>query len=72
MIADNMPTIAGGLPENAPARPTSPGAYPAVHDLPPPRSQAVLTSEEQRKLEQELIAARERASTQPTGAAKSP
>src|SRR5262245_29341826 len=32
MIADHMPTIAGGLPDNAPQRPANPSAYPAVHD----------------------------------------
>jgi hypothetical protein len=72
-IGDNMPTMAGGLPENAPQRPANPGAYPAVHDQPPPRSQAVLTDEEQRKLEQDLIAARERtAAGKPAGSAKKP
>jgi hypothetical protein len=60
-IADNVPTAVGGLPEGAPARPQSPGAYPAVHDMPPPRATNVLTEEEQKKLEDELAAARQRA-----------
>jgi hypothetical protein len=77
MIADNMPTAVGGLPESAPQRPTNPAAYPAVHDLPPPRSEAVLTSEEQRKLEDDLIAARDRAAGnkpggKPAGSARNP
>jgi len=72
MIADHMPTAAGGLPENAPQRPANPGAYPAVHDQPPERSK-VLTNEEQAKLEQELIAARERAAAgKPAETAKNP
>jgi hypothetical protein len=32
-----------------------------VHDRPPPRGQTVLTDEEQQKLEEDLIAARNRA-----------
>ena len=58
-----MPAAVGGLPAEAPARPaaSAAGAYPAVNDAPPPRGPAVLTDEEQRKLEAELIAARNRA-----------
>src|ERR1700742_3793757 len=33
MFADHLPTAAGGLPEGAPARPTSSTPYPAVHDM---------------------------------------
>ena len=53
-LGDHMPTAAGGLPEGAPARPQTPQAYPAVHDLPPPRSETVLTAEEQKKVEEDL------------------
>jgi hypothetical protein len=60
-LGDHMPTVAGGLPEGAPARPQTPQAYPAVHDLPPPRSETVLTAEEQKKVEEDLVAARNRA-----------
>ena len=60
IIADHMPSMAGGLPEGAPQRPADPPAYPAVHDAPPARENAVLTDEEQRKLEADLAAARER------------
>jgi hypothetical protein len=48
-----------GLPDNAPRRPVEPAAYPAVHDIPPPRSAAVLTELEQQKLEDDLVAARQ-------------
>jgi hypothetical protein len=48
-----------GLPANAPARPEAPPTFPAVHDIPPPRSNAVLTSTEQVKMEEELTAARD-------------
>jgi hypothetical protein len=58
-LGDNMPTAAGGLPENTPSRPATPAVYPAVHDLPPPRTD-VLTDEERAKLEADLIAARNR------------
>jgi hypothetical protein len=66
IIADHMPSIAGGLPEGSPQRPADPPAYPAVHDTPPARENAVLSDEEQRKLEADLAAARERMSN-PTG-----
>jgi hypothetical protein len=57
-IADNLPTAVGGLPEGAPQRTATPTAYPAVHDMPPTRSNAPLTAAEQKQLETELIAAR--------------
>jgi hypothetical protein len=77
-IADHTPTAAGGLPEGTPPRPETPSAYPAVHDMPPPRGDTVLTSEEQKKIEDELVAARNRAATasgstgKPAGSARSP
>jgi hypothetical protein len=61
VVGDHMPTAAGGLPQGAPQRPAQPAPYPAVHDMPPPRAQTVLSDEEQKKLEDELIAARKRA-----------
>ena len=60
MVGDHMPTALGGLPEGAPQRATKPYAYPAVHDMPPPRGSTVLTDAEQKKLEDDLIAARTR------------
>jgi len=60
MVGDHMPTALGGLPEGAPQRATKPSAYPAVHDMPPPRGSTVLTDAEQKKLEDDLIAARTR------------
>jgi len=64
IIADHLPTAAGGLPEDGPDRPTKQSSFPAVHDLPPPRASTVLTDAEQKKLEDDLIVARTR-----TGAA---
>jgi len=74
-IGDHMPSAVGGLPEGAPQRPATPAAYPAVHDLPAQRSNTVLTSDEQKKLEDELVAARNRAAAaagKPAGSAGSP
>ena len=67
MMADHMPTAAGGLPEGVPQRPTKPSAFPAVHDMPPPRGSTVLTDAEQKKLEDDLIAARNRSEAKPVG-----
>jgi len=70
-VGDHLPTAAGGLPEGAPARQATPTAYPAVNDLPPPRESQVLTYEEQKKLEEDLIAARTRAAATAKSAATS-
>jgi hypothetical protein len=47
-----------GLPANAPERPAEAHAFPAVHDMPPQRTTAVLTADEQRAIEKELVSAR--------------
>ena len=59
--ADHAPTSVGGLPGDAPAQQTAPSAYPAVNAVPPPRGDTLLSSEEQKKLEDELAQARNRA-----------
>lgn len=59
-VGDSLPPELGGLPRNAPARPADPGAFPAVHDMPAPRSDTVLTPEEQSRLERDLKALRDR------------
>jgi hypothetical protein len=56
-IAD-LPAV--GTPGDAPERPKEAGAYLPVHDLPPDRQEAVIPAAEQRKIQAELIAARER------------
>jgi hypothetical protein len=54
-----IPASVGGLPAGAPARPATPAAYPAVHDIPRARGTVVLTEAEKKKLEADLAAARE-------------
>lgn len=54
----DLPVV--GLPANTPARPAAPGEYPAVHDIPAPRAETVLTPEQQEKIEKDLVAARNR------------
>ncbi len=57
-VADLPPEV-GGLPAGTPQRPAQPGVYPAVHDMPPPRPNTVLTEEERKKTEADLKALRE-------------
>jgi hypothetical protein len=74
-IADHMPTAAGGLPDDAPKRPAIQAAYPAVHDRPAERTSATLTVDEQKRLEDELTAARARvgaAANPAAGSARNP
>jgi hypothetical protein len=57
-VLSEMPTQVGGLPAGTPQRPATAPEYPAVHDMPPQRSAAVLTEEEKKKVEAELAAMR--------------
>jgi hypothetical protein len=58
-MSRSMSTLPGvGLPANAPERPAETLAFPAVHDMPPRRTTAVLTAEEQRSMERDLVAVR--------------
>ena len=65
-----LPSQMGGLPAGTPERPATPAVYPAVHDMPPPRTDVVLTKDEQKKAEAELAAARERQAKRVGGADK--
>jgi hypothetical protein len=65
LIADHLPTAVGGLPEDAPARPAAPTAYPEVHNMPPARSAAPLSYDQQKQLEDDLVAARNRYGSNP-------
>ena len=58
-MIDRLPDSVG-LPAGAPPRPATPYQYPAVHDMPPPRSTKTMSEEEQVRLEKELQAVRDR------------
>ena len=58
MVEDHLPTAAGGLPDNAPARSTAELAYPAVHNMPPARATTPLSYDQQKRLEDDLVATR--------------
>jgi len=57
-VLSEVPTQVGGLPAGTPQRPAVTPEYPAVHEMPPPRTAAVLTEEEKKKVEAELAAMR--------------
>lgn len=63
-VIEKLPVEVGGLPADAPQRQEAPIAYPAVHDMPPPRSNAVLTEDEQKKAAAALAAARDQQAKQ--------
>ena len=56
-IAD-LPAV--GLPSDAPPRPKEAGSYLPVHDMPPDRAEAAIKPDEQKRIQSELIAARDR------------
>jgi hypothetical protein len=60
----SLPTQLGGMPADTPQPSAAPVAYPAVHDMPPPRQNAVLTGAEQKAAEAELAALRARQAQQ--------
>ena len=55
----------GGEAAGTPSAPASPPAFPAVHDMPPARAAPILTEDQQRQAEAELVAARDRARPPP-------
>jgi hypothetical protein len=55
--AASLPGV--GLPADAPERTAQPVAFPAVHDIPPPRNSVTLTNPEQDQMERELVKARD-------------
>ena len=56
--------VAGSAPirraDDVLERPAVPPPFPAVHEMPPQRTNSVLTDEERRKAEEDLVTARER------------
>ena len=67
-VAD-LPGI--GLPASAPARAENQPAYLSVHDVPPPRDEAVLTADEQKKIQTDLLKARDKQAAQANALVKS-
>jgi hypothetical protein len=55
-----LPESMGGLPANAPAAPKDPYKFPAVHDMPPARSDTPMSNDQLLKAEQDLQGARAR------------
>jgi len=70
-VAD-MPLV--GVPSDAPPRAKAAGTYLPVHDLPQGRDEAAMNLTEQKRIQSELIAARDRqaASTTPAEAKPAP
>jgi hypothetical protein len=58
---DRLPKELGGLPADAPQRPAQAPPFPGVYETPPPRSAALLDAEQQKRLEADLVAVRNRA-----------
>ncbi|HXI06667.1 MAG: hypothetical protein ACRC1G_07095 [Bradyrhizobium sp.] len=48
------------MPSDAPPRAKEAGSYLPVHDLPPDRAEAAMKPDEQKRIQSELIAARDR------------
>jgi hypothetical protein len=55
-----LPESMGGLPADAPAAPKDPYKYPAVHDMPPARSDKPLSDDQLLKMENDLQGTRDR------------
>jgi hypothetical protein len=76
-IVDKLPSEVSE-PADTPARPATPYAYPAVHDMPPPRAAPIMTEDQQVTLEKDLEAARDhqegrqKAAVKPAGKKKTP
>ena len=59
-VFGKLPESVGGLPADAPAAPTTSYQYPAVHDMPPPRTDKTLSDDQQSDLLKQLESARDR------------
>jgi hypothetical protein len=55
-----LPESLGGLPAEAPAAPKDPYKYPAVHDMPPARSDTPMSNDQLLKAEKDLQGTRDR------------
>ncbi|MGC1465124.1 MAG: hypothetical protein WA792_05275 [Pseudolabrys sp.] len=59
-MGDQLSPALGGLPTDAPARPAAPYEYPAVHDMPPPRSDTPMSEDQLLRMQKDLAAIRDR------------
>ena len=60
-VGDKLPEAVGGLPAGTPERPAvASQQYPAVHDMPPPRSTQPMSAEDQVKTQSDLEQLRDR------------
>ena len=64
----NLPWV--GEPANTPAPPENNPGYLPIHDIPPPRNEAVLTDQQQTKLKRDLQTARDKQNAQAEALAK--
>ena len=71
-LGNELPTAIGGMPQAAPQRPETPPDFPAVHDMPPPRTTKVMTEEEKKRAEAELALMREQQARRAQSAAANP
>lgn len=60
-VFSSLPPAVGGLPEGTPERAANLPDFPRVHEMPPQRSEGMLSREERKKAESELAAARDNA-----------
>jgi hypothetical protein len=65
LIGETLPAAVGGLPAEAPTKSETSTAYPAVHNMPPARGNTPLSADQQKQLEDDLVAARNRYGTNP-------
>jgi hypothetical protein len=62
-VLESLPESLGGMPAEAPAAPKMSYQYPAVHDMPQPRSAQPLSDADQQKMQQDLVKLREQQET---------
>jgi len=71
LVTDMIPTAAGGLPENVPARPATAPEYPAVNAM-PQRREAPLTDDEVKRTQAEMTTLRQQQEQRAAEAAVEP
>jgi len=71
-ITDTIPTAAGGLPENAPARSATAPEYPSVNAMPQRREALPLTDDELKRAQAEMTTLRQQQEQRATEALAEP